>query len=64
MQREERNMDYSNMTLMELCKLPGVEDIQPLKARAAFGKALKEEALGHHEAAEALLNEACQAEER
>lgn len=48
-------MDYGTMTLTEVCKLPGVVDLVPLKCRAAFGKALQLEARGEHEAANEFL---------
>ena len=33
-------MDYSTMTMLEVSKLPGVSDIQPIIARGKFAKAL------------------------
>lgn len=50
--------DYANMGLKELATVPGVSDIQPLKARAAFGKALREEAKGNYVEAHRLLDQA------
>ena len=51
-------MDYKSMSLIELCKLPGVVDIQPITSRASFAKALKAEAEGNHQEAQELLNTA------
>jgi len=57
-------VEYSNMTLSELTKLPRVADLQPLRCRAAFAKALKLEAEGKREEAEEQLAVAVATEER
>jgi len=57
-------VDYNLMTLSEVTKLPGVADLQPLRCRAAFAKALKLEAEGKHKEAEEQLSIAVAAEAR
>ena len=51
-------MDYSKMSLVEIGQLPGVKDMEPLMKRARFSQALKLEAQGKKEEAEAKLEEA------
>ena len=49
---------FHEMTFMEVCRLPGVADIKPIQAKAAFGKALMRESAGEHIDAEELLAKA------
>ena len=53
-------MNLSAMKLNEIAALPGVVDL-PLTKRAKFAAALRDEANGDHEAAEAKLEAACAA---
>jgi len=58
------NQDFAKMTLGEIAKLPGVEDLRPtVKCRGKFALAPRAEAQGDHERADRLLNEAIEAEE-
>ncbi len=52
-------MQYNEMALAEVSRLPGVKDLQPLMARAKFAKALMLEAEGKKEEAEKMLQDAC-----
>ncbi len=48
-------MDYEDMALADICKLPGLADLT-LRVRGKFGQALKRESEGYHQMAEELLN--------
>ena len=49
---------FHEMTFTDVCKLPGVGDINPIQARASFAKALMRESAGEHIDAEELLQKA------
>ena len=50
-------MDYANMKVTEIAKLPGVQDL-PFKARGMFAMALKAEAEGDNQTANDKLDKA------
>ena len=54
-------MNYSEMKLTELVKLPGISNIEPTIARAKFAQALKAEAKGEKEKAQQFLDDATKA---
>lgn len=51
-------MTLATMTFSEVTRLPGVADIQPVKAKGAFAKALLFEAKGDRDMAAHWLDEA------
>ena len=51
-------MDYTKMTLPEVTRLDGIEDLKPALARGRFAQALRAEAKGEHMEADRLLGEA------
>ena len=55
-------MNYAELTLTEITKLPGVSDLRPTMCKARFAQALKAEAKGEYAEAERLLGEAVAAE--
>ena len=56
-------LNYTDLTLPELCRLPGISDL-PVAVAGKFVLALKAEAHGDHARAEQLLAEAITAENR
>ena len=60
--QEVKEMEYKEMTLMEVAKLNGVADLQPLRCRASFAQALKLESEGKHDEASTKLIEAVSVE--
>lgn len=55
-------MEISEMTALQVSRLPGVEDL-PIKVRVKFAKALMAEAKGNTEEANQYLDEAIALEE-
>lgn len=60
--QEVKEMEYKEMTLMEVAKLNGVADLQPLRCRASFAQALMLESEGKHDKANTKLIEAVSVE--